>query len=427
LNILVSAHLTHKSVDLERLECIGGQDPRFILRSVKAMRGVVECTVLKTCNRLEIYAVSFEPKATRDDLRVFIDGFVDTAAGDSLVQFLEQQESVNHLLRVSAGLESLIVGEDQIQSQVKAAYELAEEEDCAHLVLSIIFRKAINVGKRVRTETRLSKGAVSVGSAAVDLAEKVVGPLEGKNVLIIGAGEMATLIAKHLIGKKPRTMFVSNRTFDHAEELAFALGGIAVRFDGLIECLSCSDVVLCATSSPHIVLSKDAVQQALLARGARSMIIIDVSFPRNVAPDVGEIEQVELYDIDGLRGIAQANLLARKTEISNAERIISREMALLDQKLEEMRGSELIGALYKKYHQMKENEIRKAINRLNGGNDDPEEVMEEFANALTKKFLAEPTQMLKEASREGNKEVMELVRDLFKIEEGLDVLPPKAH
>ncbi len=427
MNILISAHLTHKSVNLDQLECMGGQEPRVILNSVKQMRGVVECAVLKTCNRLEIYAVSYEPEATRADLRQFIDGFVEQEDGRSLVLFLEQRESVNHLLRVSAGLESLIVGEDQIQSQVKDAYELAEKEGCAHLVLSIVFRKAINVGKKVRTETRLNKGAVSVGSAAVDLAEKVVGPLEGKTVLVIGAGEMATQIAKHLVGKRPKAVFVSNRTYDHAQELAFALGGEAVRFDVLVDYLARSDVVLCATSSPHIILSKDIVHQGLTGRGEESMVIIDVSFPRNVAPEVREIEKVKLYDIDGLRDIAQSNMLARKLEISNAERIISQEMGLLDQKLEEMRGSELIGALYKKYHQMKENEIRKALNRLNGGTDDPEEVMEEFANALTKKFLAEPTQMLKEASREGNNEIMDLVRELFKIEENQEAVPSKGH
>ena len=406
---------------------MGGQDPRAILGSVKQLRGVVECAVLKTCNRLEIYTVSYDPEATRADLRQYIDGFVELEEGKSLVQFLEQRGSVNHLLRVSAGLESLIVGEDQIQAQVKDAYGMAEKEGAAHLVLSIVFRKAINVGKKVRTETRLNKGAVSVGSAAVDLAERVVGPLEGKTILVIGAGEMVTQIAKHLVGKRPQAVFVSNRTYDHAQELAFALGGEAVRFDVLVDYLARSDVVLCATSSPHIILSKGIVEQGLTGRGAGNMVIIDVSFPRNVAPEVREIEKVKLYDIDGLREVSQANILARNLEISNAERIISQEMDLLDQKLEEMRGSELIGALYKKYHQMKGNEIRKAINRLNGGTDDPEEVMEEFANALTKKFLAEPTQMLKEASRDGNKEIMELVRELFKIEEGQEVVQNKGH
>lgn len=420
MNILLSAHLTHKSASLEQLEQIGGHDMRSILSSVRDMRGVVECAVLRTCNRLEIYTVSYEPESTREDLRKFIEGFSKAEDGQSLVQFLEQKESVNHLLRVSAGLESLIVGEDQIQSQVKSAYELAEKEGCAHLVLSIVFRKAINVGKKVRTETMLNKGCVSVGSAAVEMAEKVVGPLEGKNVLIIGAGEMATLIAKHLVDKSPRAVFVSNRTYDHAEELAFALGGTAVRFDELTESLARSDVVLCATSSPHIILSKETVTEALAERGPERMVIIDVSFPRNVAPEVREITNVSLYDMDGLRGIAQENVMARKMEIVNAERIISEEMALLDRKLEELKGTELIAALYKKYHQMKENEVRKALNRLNGGEEDPEDIMEEFANALTKKFLADPTQMLKDASREGNMEMMNLVRELFRIEEGRD-------
>ncbi|MBM4237592.1 MAG: glutamyl-tRNA reductase, partial [Euryarchaeota archaeon] len=237
-----------------------------------------------------------------------------------------------------------------------------------------------------------------------------------------GAGEMATLIAKYLMGKRPNAIFVSNRTYDRAVELAWYLGGQAVRLDSLYDYLHRCDIVLVATSSPHVILDKAMVEKALARKGeGGKLLIIDVSFPRNVAEEVRALGGVELHDMDGLRGVAQENIMRRKREIHEAERIISEELQLLDRKLEEMGASEIIKAMRKKYEMVKEREARKALNRLNGGSDATEEVVADFANALTSRFLADPTEMLKNASREKREDILKAAKELFRLEEEKDV------
>ncbi|MEM2943897.1 MAG: glutamyl-tRNA reductase [Methanomassiliicoccales archaeon] len=420
--MIISAHITHKSADMKALELIGRHDEKALLHALLRVQGVRECAVLRTCNRVELYVVTDEPTVTRTGMEEMISRFIPFDHDQNLVQFRTDIDSIRHLLRVSSGLESMIVGEDQIQFQVKKAYELAENEKCAGPILSLIFRKAISVGKKVRTETRVNKGAVSIGSAAVDLAEKILGSLEGRTVLVIGAGEMATLIAKHLLGKKPNAIFVSNRTFDRAVELAWYLGGQAIRLDSLYDYLHRCDIVLVATSSPHIILDRSRVEKALTKKGkGEKLIIIDVSFPRNVADDVRTLENVEMHDIDGLRDIAQENILKRKEEVHEAERIIAEELSLLERKLEEMGASELIRALRQKFEAIKEAEIKRAINRLNNSPESIESIVADFANALANRFLADPTEVLKLASRNKKEEILKAARELFRLEESKNV------
>lgn len=418
---ILSAQVTHKSADMSCLELIGRHDERTLLHRLRKTTGVKECAVLRTCNRVELYAVTDDPPATRAGMEETVSKFIPFDREENLVQFLSGMDSVRHLIRVASGLESMIIGEDQIQSQVKRAYDMMQEEGCAGPTLSLVFRKAISVGKKVRTETRLNKGAVSVGSAAVDLAEDLLGSLEGRTVLVIGAGEMASLIAKHLMGKRPTAIFVSNRTYDRAVELAWILGGKAIRLDSLYDYLHRCDIVLVATSSPHVILDRQRVEAALLRKGEGKLLIIDVSFPRNVADDVRLLPNVEVHDIDGLKGVAQENMMRRKREILEAEKIIAEELFLLDRKIEEMGASDIIMAIRKKYEAIKEREVRKAINRLNGGRDDLETVVEEFADALGGRFLADTTETLKWASREKREEILKAAKELFKLEERKDV------
>jgi glutamyl-tRNA reductase len=413
--MILSVHITHKSADMSCLELIGRNDPRTLLSSLRAVEGVRECVVIRTCNRVEMYTVTCDPLATREGLERLVRGFIPFDVGSNLVQFLSQKESVLHLFRVSSGLESLIVGEDQIQGQVRDAFMLAQDERCIGPKLNLVFQKAIGVGKRVRSETRLNQGAVSVGSAAVELAESILGDLDGKNILVVGAGEMATLIAKHLLHRTPDTVFFSNRTYARAVELAFQLGGRAVRLNCLSDFLPETDLVLVATSSNHILLDRADVEEAVARRTkASKLVIVDVSFPRNVSPEVTEVEGVELHDIEGLKEVAQRNIMRRKLEIAEAERIITAELDLLDRRFEEMKATQILSSLYLKFNCIKDQEMRRAMNRLR--EDNVEEVLEDFANSLTSKFLAEPTEIIKQASREDNSKILEVAREMFRLE-----------
>jgi glutamyl-tRNA reductase len=410
---ILSAHVTHKQVRMSQIEKLGELDPRAMSKKVAAIKGVRECAVLRTCNRVEVYLVTEDPETGRRGLEDLINGQVPFDVQENLVIYRSGQESVRHLLRVACGLESMILGEDQIQSQVKVAFEMAEKEGTIGPMLSVVFRKAISVGKKVRTETRVNKGCVSIGSAAVELAESKIGALQGKNILVVGAGEMATLIAKHLAGKGPRAVFVSNRTYARAVELAFALNGRAVRFDSLIDFLAQADVVLCATSATHMVLTKPHFEKAV--EGGRRVVVIDVSFPRNIEPQVAEVPGVELYDIDGLRELAEENILGRKAEIKCAERIIAEELESFEARIKEMRADDLLGRLYLKFNGLKEREVHKAAHRLASGAEPAEVVLADLADVITRKFLADPTDVLKEASRQGDLEMFEIVEELFKI------------
>jgi glutamyl-tRNA reductase len=421
LETILSAHVTHKKVDVGKLELIGEQNIDYLLTTVRKLNGITECLVLKTCNRVEIYTVTKDWEASRKALEAFINGFIPFDTEENLVLFLSGKESIRHLLRVSSGLESMIIGEDQIQSQVKESFDYAERNGFTGPMLSLVFRKAISVGKKVRTETLVNKGCVSIGSAAVELAEEKLGSLNGKNVLVIGAGEMATLIAKHLVGKSPETVFVSNRTYARAVELAWVLNGKAVRFDALNEFLAQSDVVLCATSASHMILERRHVVKAMELRQDKRMLIIDVSFPRNVSMDVKEVPGVEVYDIDGLRSVSEANILKRRKEMQSAERIIFQELELLDRKLDEMEASKIVKELFRKYNRIKENEVRKAVARANGSEESLDRIMEDFGNALMGKFLAEPVETLKAASRDGEDRVFQTAKSIFNLKEGGDV------
>lgn len=415
--VILSAHITHKRALMADIERLGREEPSELLRTLSRLPGVRECAVLATCNRVELYTVTDDGAATRRALEDMINSLLPFDARSDLVLFLDDRESVHHILKVASGLDSMVLGEDQIQGQVREAFELAEKEGCIGPVLSIVFRKAISVGKKVRAETGVNKGCVSIGSTAVELAESKLGSLKDKNILIIGAGQMATLIARHLVGKEPRTVFVSNRTYSKAVELAWALNGRAIRFDSLKNHLIQSDVVLCATSATHILLTRERVQEAMKGRpGNRGLMIIDVSFPRNVAADVAEVAGVQLYDIDGLRGKSEENLLRRKAEVRAAEKIIIQELESLDARIREMRADELISQLYIKFEQIKEREVRKALNRIAAGNETVDKVLEDFASSLTYKFLFEPTAALKEASREGDLDRLSAVGEMFNVE-----------
>ncbi len=415
MSALLSAHLTHRRTRMSELESVGRRTPLELLSMLAGLPGVEECVVLKTCNRVEFYTVTNDTSATWSALNGAIGAMLPFDARQDTVLYLNGKDSISHLLRVASGLDSMVIGEDQILGQVKEAYELALSEGRIGPILSIVFRGAISTGKKVRTETGINKGEVSIGSAAVKMAEACIGGLRGKNILILGGGEMAGLIAKHLAGREPNAVFVSNRTYSRAIELAWELNGRAVNFNSMVEHMARCDVVLCATSATHMILTRQQVEQAMEGRGDQGLLIIDVSFPRNVAPDVAEVPGVRLYDIDGLREQAEENIRRRRNEIRDAERIIAAELESLHMRFNEMHADALISRMYLKYNSMKEREVRKAMNRLAAGREPAEAVLEDLASALTNKFLFEPTSALREASREGDMGKLITIGNVFKV------------
>ena len=407
--MIVSMHITHSSAGgTEGLNNVVRVMETYVPEYIADMDAIREYVIVRTCNRFEVYI------ATQDNRMIvsYMEGLIRALVPSSNISYiLEDRESIKHLFRVVCGLDSLIVGEDQIQHQVRECYFKAKEEGHVNGMLSRLFEKAIVVGKRVRSETELNKGAVSVGSAAVELAESKIGELNGKAITILGAGDMASVIAKNLIGKNLGTVFVSNRTYSRALELARDLGGNAVSMDRMQDAIADSDLVLVATGAPHTVLHKPTIYKAMLQRPDRKLLVIDVSIPHNVDEDIVEVENVDLENMDSLETIAQQNVERRRKEISSAEKIIAQELEKLDSEKREETANEVIKLISIKLAEIRDRELETAISHRNS--TDVETLLDDMSRALVNKITADLYVNLRRASREGDLSACNALAELF--------------
>ncbi|MEM2176632.1 MAG: glutamyl-tRNA reductase [Archaeoglobaceae archaeon] len=395
--------VSHKKAKVEEIEKIVKKS-NFI--SLLSSYPFSEFAFLYTCNRFEVYAIGFgiEKSLKRLARELGVAELCDFYFGD---------DCIRHLMRVCSGIESMIVGENEILGQVKRAFCKCEEMKIVGENLQRIFSKAIQVGSKIRRETAISKGALSIGSAAVELAERVLGSLRGKKVLIVGAGEMGQLVAR-AIRRDAETIFIANRTFSRAEALAKKLNGIAVRFDKLVEFLELCDVVISATSAPHVVITRDQVAKAMEKRD-RKLVIIDIALPRDVEETVKELHGVELFNLDDLREISEENLRKRLDEVRKAEEIIEKELEQFKNYLQDLKAQRAISAMYSlagKYIEEEVEELQSELEKL-GFRDNVKPILRAFAFSLIKKFLSRPSMNLKKAAREGDFAVINAVLKVF--------------
>lgn len=399
--------VSHKKASIEELEKVWFESHDELLNNVLSDSRICECAILMTCNRVELYIVGNNTKS-------FVEEFIKNLnIKDDIVDVYFDDECLEHLLRVSAGLESMIVGEDQILGQLKDFYHLSKKCGAIKEILDVVFSKAIQVGKKVRNLTNINKGSVSIGSAAVELAESRLGSLKRKKVLLIGAGEMGSLVAKAIVNKDVDAILIANRTFSKAKELAEQLGGIAVKFDRLEEFMTKCDVVISATSAPHYIITKDLIERVVKQRG-EPILLIDIALPRDIE-DV-EIDNVSIHTIDDLREISDKNLRKRYDEAKKAEKIVKEELEHLKQMLKDLRANTAISSMYTIAEIVKKDEINELYNKLKSKYNVDESVipiLEDFANSFIKKFLRQPTVRLRIAARDGKPYVIDAVEYLF--------------
>ncbi|AAB89281.1 MULTISPECIES: glutamyl-tRNA reductase [Archaeoglobus] len=411
--------ISHKNAKVEEIEKIWlTVKPR--LEDVISKCSFSEYAYIFTCNRFEIYLVGENLKSCLQDIaeELGITGKAEIFVGESCLR---------HLLRVASGIESMIVGEEQILGQVRQCFNLCREGGQAGEVLERVFGKAVQVGRRVRRETAISKGSVSIGSAAVEVAERVLGTLKGKKALLVGAGEMGTLVAKAIAGKEVEAVLIANRTYEKAEELAKRIGGVAVKFDKLVDYLKVCDVVISATSAPHAVITRGDVERAMRER-SQKLLIIDIALPRDVDESVAQLDGVELLTIDDLRRISEENLARRREEIAKVEGIIEEELEQLKLLLKDISARDAIAAMYSLAERFVGEEVEELYAKLNaryGVSEDVKEILNDFANSLIKKFLREPTVRLREAARKDEFHVIESIKYVFgdgngRVSEGKD-------
>jgi len=278
--------------------------------------------LLSTCNRTEVYLSSDNPSAAKERTLQFIRTHAKSDTVEPLLYVQEDAEAVQHLFRVASGLDSMVVGEQEILAQVKQAYRAAVAAETADKLINVLFQRSLYVGKRVRTETGLAQGSASVASVAVALAERIFGDLRERDIMILGAGKMAELTAKHLLSQKVRSILVSNRTYERACELARQFGGRALHFEEALQQMELPDIVICSTAAPHPVIKPEHVKEIMHRRKGRSLFFIDIAMPRDVHPDVHRLDNVYVYNIDDLQTIVAENVARRSGEITLAEAII---------------------------------------------------------------------------------------------------------
>ncbi len=381
-----------------------------------------EGVILSTCNRLELYAVTADLQQGREKLigflsenrQVPVEEFADS------LYIKSDRDAVLHLTRVACGLDSMLVGEPQILGQVTEAYRAALSHYTTGPVLNTLFRHAIQAGKRARTETTISQHASSVPSAAALLAEQEMNNLEGRVVLVMGAGEMGQIAARSMVSRGARSIIVANRTYDRGLLLARELNGEAMTFDRQAEALVRADIVVTATDAPHLLLTTDKVRAAMAKRPERPMLIIDIAVPRDTDPAVAEIPGVRLFDIDDLHDVVNGNLAAREREIPQVEVIAAEEAGAFMQWLHTLGVIPTITDLRRRAESVKASELDKAFRRLGDVSEQDRQVITAMAHALVNKLLHEPTVRLKEHAAQGDGYLYtEVVRELFGLGVGL--------
>ena len=396
--MILNLRVDHKIADIQSMENIS-KDIDDLFWKLQEKYSVNEYVEISTCNRKEYY-IKNDYISEDDELLSHENQSIIIEYGNSAVM---------HLLRMTSGLESMIVGEDQILGQVKDAKHKAVKDHHCGKSLDTIFTKAIHVGQVVRNKTNINKGSVSIGSAAIDLAEKHMGSLDDKSVLVIGAGKMGRLVAKALAEKDLNAIFVANRTYYVAVELAQDLGGEAILFNDLEKYLATADLVISATSAPHAIITKERLLG--IERDYNSLMMVDIANPRDISEDVCEIG-VKLFNIDDLREIADENTNLRIKEFAQAESIIDEEFILLKETFKIMEVEQILASLRASMEEIRQRETKKALVKL-ADVDDSAKILNNLTNSIVNKIFFDISKNVKDAAKDENKEVIAAAEYLF--------------
>ena len=359
-----------------------------------------EATIVSTCNRVELYVGCDDPDAAQHSIQRFLSDFHGIPA-DQLAPYIYAKtggDAVLHLFRVAAGLDSLVMGEPQVLGQVKDAFSVASKMGCTGPMLNKLFHTAFAAGKRVRSETGLSEGAVSVSFAAVALARKIFGNLKGRTVLVIGAGEMGKLTALHMKSQGIERLIITSRTAAHAAMLAENMGGVATPWESLAAALAEADIVITATGASTPFISETMIAQTMKARRQRPLFIIDIAVPRDVEAGAGELDEVFLYNIDDLQAVVQENISKRGTEASEAERLVSQEVTKFISWLNSRGAVPTVVALRQRFESIRQSELRRLEPKLASLPPDARARVEEITRLIVEKLLINPTEQLKSIS-----------------------------
>lgn len=421
MHILVVG-LNYKTAPVEIREKVSF-NPNELDQALKALRerkSILECTIVSTCNRTEVYAVVDQIHTGRYYMKSFLAEWFSVDKND-LNPFLfirEEEIAVEHLFRVAAGLDSMILGETQILGQVRDSFLLAQQEGTTGTIFNQLFKQAITLAKRSHSETEIGENAVSVSYAAVELAKKIFGGLDKKDILIVGAGKMGELTAKHLHSNGVASVHVVNRTFEKASELAMRFQGTAHPMEQLTEVLAGTDIVITSTGSDSYVITKEMVQSILKKRKGRPLFMVDIAVPRDLDPALDELESVFLYDIDDLEGIVEANLAERKKEAEKIEIMIEGEIVAFQSWITMLGVVPVITALREKALAVQAETMLSIERKMPHLTDREKKVLSKHTKSIVNQLLRDPIVRIKEQAGEpGADQALDFFTNIFALEE----------
>ena len=421
---IVSLGVSHHSAPVEIREKLAIADGALdaCLRELVTLPHIDEGVIVSTCNRVEVTAATQDGEAALHDLVSFLahEEHVDREQILRHLTVFRGPDAVRHLFRVASSLDSMVVGEPQILGQLKDSYERAAAGGCAGPVLHRCFHKSFSVAKRVRTETAIASRAVSISSAAVELTGKIFDSLEDKTAMLIGAGTMSELAARHLLARGVRSLIVTNRTYERAVDLAREFRGTPVPFVEIDRYLPMADIIIGSTAAEDYVLTVPMVEQLLQQRKYRSVFLIDMSVPRNFDPRINELDDVYLYDVDDLSSVAESNRDEREREAAKAEEIIVAEVDGFCRWLEGLEVVPTIVALREKAEEIRRRELAKTLGSLRNLGEREQRAIDAMASAIVNKLLHSPITCLKSEASRGESDYLAAARGLFDIEKGDD-------
>ena len=396
---IVSIGISYKTAPVEVRERFSFSDAelREALGTLRLRENVLECCIVSTCNRVEVYAVTENCGKCEEEIKSFLMDF-HKLQSESLYPYIYTRvgsDAVNHLFRVAASIDSMVIGETQILNQLKNSYSVARSESTVGLILNRLFNRAFFAGKKVRAETGISSQAVSISYLGVELAKRIFENLANRTVMLVGTGEMGELFAKHLVSNNIKELYVTSRNFRNAEKLSQSLNGKPIRFEEMLYSLKDIDILVTATGSPDYIIRSEHVEQSLKLRKNDPIFMIDIAVPRDIDPKINKIPGVYLYDIDDLRVVQGENLNSRKENLKKAEGIVLKiEKGFMDW-MESLKVFPVIIDIKRKFEEIKKIEVEKALRKLEGGTGEQKEIIESLANSIIGKIFHDPVTNLK--------------------------------
>jgi glutamyl-tRNA reductase len=408
---IINARVTFRNSPIHILEKFTIKDIKEAYEQFKKYSDLDECVIIQTCNRIELFGKS---KTTNQDkikkIWATLSG-LDEESFNENIEFVENQEAMHHLLKLTSGLDSMVLGEEQILGQIKKAITSAREVKASGQHLNTLFDKAIRMGTRIRNSSGIGKGGISVGSMAVKLAEENIDELKTKKILLIGTGEVSTLVAKSL-ARRGYSFNVTSRTIGRSQTFCETMGGEPVKFEEVISGFDNYDIIFVATTAPYFLVTHERITKAMNGKN-KGMMILDLSNPRTVDEKVATIGGVKLMNLDQIAEMVEKNMNARLNKVKTVENIISEEVSVLEASMKRLDAEPLVKDVFKNIDSLRDKELQKALQMLGEKDEKKIKVIEELTKAVVEGIVSTPMNNIRKASEQGNPDIVELATKLF--------------